>query len=91
MLAEVLRYYGYTDDVEIRWSRAGMTNQTVLVDTLSRAVQSGLISKKKAHHAFNYDEDEEQNEEDFALVEQESQGGGEMDESLFYTQGDDRP
>lgn len=92
MLSEVLRYYGYTDDVEIRWSRAGMTNQTVLVDTLSRAVQSGLMSKKKAHHAFNYDEDEEQNEEDFALVEQESkQGGGEMDESLFYTQGDDRP
>jgi hypothetical protein len=68
MLADVLRFYGYIDDVEIRWTRAGMTNQTVLVDTLARAVQAGLISEKKAHHAFNFDDDEEQNEEDYKLV-----------------------
>ena len=71
LISDVLRFYGYVDDVEIRWSRAGMTNTTVLVDTLSRAVQSGLISEKKAHHAFNYDDDEEQNEEDYKLVEEE--------------------
>ena len=68
MLRAVLRFYGYIDDVEIRWTRAGMTNQTVLVDTLAKAVQAGLISQKKAHHAFNFDDDEEQNEEDYALV-----------------------
>ena len=71
MLKAVLRYYGYIDDVEIRWSRAGMTNQTVLVDTLTKAVNSGLISRKKAHDAYNYDDDEEQNAEDYALVEKE--------------------
>ena len=71
LISDVLRFYGYVDDVEIRWTRAGMTNTTVLVDTLSRAVQSGLISEKKAHHAFNYDDDEEQNEEDYKLVEEE--------------------
>lgn len=80
LLKSVLRFYGYTDDVEIRWSRAGMTNQTVLVDVLARAVQSGLISKKKAHHAFNYDDDEEQNEEDYKLVEQEQ---AQQQNSLF--------
>ena len=68
MLRAVLRFYGYVDDVEIRWTRSGMTNQTVLVDTLARAVQSGLISERKAHHAFNFDDDEEQNEEDYKLV-----------------------
>jgi hypothetical protein len=68
MLRAVLRFYGYIDDVEIRWTRAGMTNQTVLVDTLAKAVQAGLVSQKKAHHAFNFDDDEEQNEEDYALV-----------------------
>ena len=68
MLRAVLRFYGYIDDVEIRWTRAGMTNQTVLVDVLTRAVASGLISQKKAHHAFNFDDDEEQNEEDYQLV-----------------------
>lgn len=71
MLCDVLRFYGYVDDVEIRWTRAGMTNQTVLVDTLSRAKDAGLISGKKAHHAFNFDDDEEQNEEDYALVLEE--------------------
>lgn len=71
LIADVLRFYGYVDDVEVRWSRAGMTNTTVLVDTLSKAVQSGLISEKKAHHAFNYDDDEEQNEEDYKLVLEE--------------------
>ena len=71
MLADVLRFYGYIDDVEIRWTRSGMTNQSVLVDTLSRAVQAGLISGKKAHHAFNFDDDEEQNDEDYALVLEE--------------------
>lgn len=71
LIKDVLRFYGYVDDVEVRWSRAGMTNQTVLVDTLSKAVNAGLISKKKAHHQFNYDDDEEQNEEDYLLVEQD--------------------
>ncbi len=95
LISDVLRFYGYVDDVEIRWSRAGMTNTTVLVDTLSRAVQSGLISEKKAHRAFNYDDDEEQNEEDYKLVEEEREaraqrenyGNMDYDESNYF--GDD--
>jgi hypothetical protein len=70
-ISDVLRFYGYTDDVEVRWSRAGTTNTTVLVDVLSRAVNSHLISEKKAHSAFNYDDDEEQNAEDYKLVQEE--------------------
>ena len=87
LINDVLRFYGYADDVEVRWSRAGMTNQTVLVDTLSKAVQSGLISKKKAHHAFNYDDDEEQNEEDYLLVEQDQ---AQQQNSMFggFPEGD---
>ena len=72
LLQDVLRFYGFVDDVEVRWSRAGMTNQTVLVDTLSKAVQAGLISQKKAHDQYNYDDDEEQNAEDYKLVQEEA-------------------
>lgn len=68
LLKTVLRFYGYIDDVELRWSRAGMTNVTVLVDTLSKAVEGGLISQEAAHSAYNYDNDEEQNAEDYAKV-----------------------
>lgn len=79
MLRTVLRFYGFTDDVEIRWTRAGMTNQTVLVETLARAKEAGLISGKKAHHAFNFDDDEEQNNEDYALVVEEQQNAASLD------------
>lgn len=71
IIAQVLRFYGYVDDVEVRWSRAGMTNQTVLVETLTKAVQGGLISLQKAHALFNYDDDEEQQLEDFKKVEED--------------------
>lgn len=92
LLADVLRFYGYTDDVEVRWSRAGMTNTTVLVDTLSKAVENGLISRRKAHDAFNFDDDEEQNAEDYALVQTEEQersqrenyGNGFLNDKDYY-------
>lgn len=84
LLESVLRFYGYIDDVEIRWSRAGMTNQTVLVDNLTKAVNSGLISQKKAHDQYNYDDDEEQNAEDYALVEQEK---AQQQNSIFGNDG----
>lgn len=73
LLKTVLRFYGYIDDVEVRWSRAGMTNVTVLVDTLTKAVQGGLISQEAAHSAYNYDNDEEQNAEDYAKVLEDRQ------------------
>jgi hypothetical protein len=70
IIAQVLRFNGFIDDVEVRWSRAGMTNQTVLVETLTKAVQGGLISPQKAHALFNYDDDEEQQLEDYKKVEE---------------------
>ena len=83
MLADVLRFYGFVDDVEIRWTRAGMTNQSLLVDTLARAKEAGLISGKKAHHAFNFDDDEEQNEEDYNLMLEEQSKAREEEYSSF--------
>lgn len=68
LIKTVLRFYGYIDDVEVRWSRAGMTNVSVLVDTLTKAVQGGLMSPEAAHSAYNYDNDEEQNAEDYKKV-----------------------
>lgn len=96
LIADVLRFYGYVDDVEVRWSRAGMTNTTVLVDTLTKAVNAGLISQRKAHDAFNFDDDEEQNAEDYKLVQQEQNertqrenyGSGLFNDSDYF--GDER-
>ena len=79
-LCDVLRFYGYVDDVEVRWSKAGMTNPTVMVEYLSKAKEAGLISPKKAHQAFNFDDDVELVEEDWKLVEQAQ---AEQKNSLF--------
>ena len=73
LLAIVTSYYGFTDRVEIRWSKSGFTNPQVLADTLSRAKQAGLISGKKAHRLYNVDDDEEQVEADWALVQEDMQ------------------
>ena len=69
-----------------------MTNQTVLVDILSRAKESGLISPKKAHDSFNYDDDEEQNAEDFKMVEDSEKnkqmGQGYFNDKDYFNDGD---
>lgn len=60
ILRLVLRYYGYIDDVKIRWSKAGMTNISLLTSTLREAKQAGLVSAKKAYSMWNFDDDEQQ-------------------------------
>jgi hypothetical protein len=62
-----------TDQIEVRWSKSGFTNPQVLADTLARAKQAGLISGKKAHRMYNVDDDEDQVEEDWALVQEDMQ------------------
>lgn len=72
LLHTVTAYKGFTDCVEIRWSKAGFTNPQVQAQTLSLAVQSGLMSKKKAHRLFNVDEDQEQVEADWLEVQMDA-------------------
>ena len=79
LLCDVLMFYGFVYDIDIRWSKSGLTNITVLVDTLTKAVSSGLISRKKAHAAFNFDDDEEQNDEDYAIIEKEEKDKAERE------------
>lgn len=88
MLAQVLRFYGYTDDVEVRWTRAGFTNQSELVTTLSAAINAGMISRKKAHHQFNIDEDEEQNEQDYKQVLEEEKARNQSEKENLWDFGD---
>lgn len=87
LIEDVLRFYGYVDDVQIRWTKAGMTNQTVLVDTLSRAVEAGLISRYKAHALFNADDDEEQQIEDYQRVEEEQRQAQPQDGGFYDVEG----
>lgn len=71
MIKDILTFYGYTDGVEIRWTKAGMTNQTLLVENLTKALSAGLIDGRKAYAMYNFDDDEEQINEGYEAVQKE--------------------
>ena len=96
LLKLVTTYYGYSDDVVIRWSAAGLTNRHSLTEIISIAKQSGFISKKKAVQMFNYDDDDEQVQEEFERIisDEKNSSFGEMmlsDEEGDYFSADKSP
>jgi hypothetical protein len=68
LLKTVLRFYGYKDDVVIRWSAAGLTNKHSLTEIIALAKQGGFLSQRKAVEMFNYDDDDEQVQEEYLRV-----------------------
>lgn len=89
ILSIVLRYYGYTDEVVIRWSQAGLSNVYTRTEMISTAVQNGFCSQYKAVQMFNQDDDEYQIQEEYDRCvkdkeKAEQQGGGLWNEQDYY-------
>lgn len=68
LLKLVTMYYGYKDDVVIRWSESGLTNIYTRTDMLATAVQNGLISRQTASSLFRQDDDEYQQAEEWEKI-----------------------
>lgn len=89
LLKIVLRYYGYTDDVVIRWAQAGLSNVYTRTEMIAQAVQQGFCSQYKAVQMFDQDDDEYQIQEEYERCvkdkeNQQSQGGGLWSEQDYY-------
>lgn len=89
LLRIVLRYYGYEDDVVIRWAQAGLSNIYTRTEMIATALQNGFCSKLKAVQMFEQDGDEYQIQEEYnRCVEDEQskqmQGGGLWNEQDYY-------
>lgn len=90
LLTIVLRYYGYNDDVVIRWSQAGLSNVYTRTDMIATAVQNGFCSQFKAVQMFGQDDDEYQIQEEYnrCLEDKErneqQQGGGLFNDQDYY-------
>lgn len=96
LLRIVLRYYGFTDDVVIRWSQAGLSNVYTRTDMIATAVAGGFCSQYKAVQMFDQDDDEYQIAEEYARcvedkAKQQSQGGGLWDEQDYYGDKEESP
>ena len=88
LLRIVLRYYGYTDDVVIRWAQAGLSNVYTRTEMIATAKREGFCSQYKAVQMFDQDDDEYQIQEEYERCvkenEQKQQGGGLWDEQDYY-------
>lgn len=67
-LKHITEYMGFPDTVEVRWSRAGLTNMQSLAEILNIGMQAGFISKRKAVEMFNLDDDVMQVEEEYNAI-----------------------
>lgn len=94
LLRIVLQYYGYTDDVVIRWAQAGLSNVYTRTEMIATAVQNGFCSKYKAVQMFDQDDDEYQIQEEYdrcvedSNKQEQAQYGGLFNEKDLYTNGD---
>ena len=89
LLRIVLRYYGFTDDVVIRWAQAGLSNVYTRTDMIATAVQNGFCSQYKAVQMFDQDDDEYQIQEEYDRCvkdgeKKQQQGGGFWNEQDYY-------
>lgn len=71
IVKKVIRQAGFTDNVEIRWSGAGMSNRYALTDMIATARQNGFISQERALQLFNPDMDEYQIKEELEKIKEE--------------------
>ena len=91
ILKLVCLYYGYSENVVIRWSGAGLTNRYTLAEIISMGLQGGFISLKKGVEMFNFDDDTVQVQEEFEAIMKEREpafdnfGGGEGINDDEYT------
>jgi hypothetical protein len=83
ILRLVTLYYGYSDEIVLRWSAAGLSNIYSRAEVISQALSAGVISKKKAIQMFNQDDDEYQLQEEFDNIESDSEKNNAFDAEDF--------
>lgn len=69
LLSIVTKYYGFDDEVVIRWSASGLSNIYTRTDMIATALQNGFLSPQKAVRMFNQDDDEYQLKEEFDNIQ----------------------
>ena len=99
LLKIVTNYYGYTDDVVIRWSSAGLSNIYARSEMIATGLSNGFISPQKAVQMFNQDLDEYQLQEEFDNIKAEKESRREQEQPLgndpfneqdYYGNGNDK-
>ena len=95
ILKVITSYHGFTDDVVLRWSSAGLSNVYARSEMIATGLASGFISPQKAVQMFNQDLDEYQLQEEFDNIQanedkkqkqQQAFGGMPFNESDYFNE-----
>ena len=73
ILRLVTLFYGFKDEVVLRWSSAGLSNIYARSEVISQGLQSGYLSLKKAIQMFNQDDDEYQLQEEYDNIKSDKE------------------
>lgn len=87
LLKVVCRYNGFTDDVVMRWSKAGMTNESNRTENALRKYQSGTSSLDATLKELNPDMDEYQRMKEKSAIEAEQEKKQQSNLNMFGDMG----
>lgn len=84
LLKTVLNYYGFQDEIKIRFSKAGQTNTTLLIENTTKKLNAGLISKYSAIKEVNPDFNEEQLDTEIKMIESDQREAQQQQQSDLF-------
>ena len=84
ILRLVTLFYGYSDEIVLRWSSAGLSNIYTRAEVITQGLSSGFISLKKAIQMFNQDDDEYQLQEEFDNIKSDQENNDAFNDEFNF-------
>lgn len=81
MMKTILRYYGFTDNVYVQFTKAGSSNQSVTTQIVNTQLSNGTMSKYEAVKTQNPNWTEGQVNEELEQIEKEKANANEDEQS----------
>lgn len=83
LIKRVLLFYGFADNVSVKFSKSGQTNTTLLIENTVNAYNAGLKSEYQAVKDLNPDMTEEELQTEIARIHQDKERASEQNGNLF--------
>ena len=83
MMKTILKFYGYVDTVNVQFTKAGSSNQSVVTQNVNTQIGNGTISRYEAIKSQNPNWTEAQVEEEMRQIDEERASESAVNEEKF--------
>ena len=83
MMKTILKFYGYVDNVNVQFTKAGSSNQSVVTQNVNTQIGNGTISRYEAIKSQNPNWTEAQVEEEMRQIDEERASESAVNEEKF--------